>query len=304
MSTRPKAPQSRGFTLAEKRSLQFERVSLYAVLLVAVIAAIISFQAQRWFGLGMGLAWAAPLVPIAIDGFAIACSVGIVRSQGAGERARDRLSEWLGLSIALALSIAVNVQHTLATRAEDAARALAALVAASIPIVLAYGIHVYGRAMSRGLSAHVMADDPDQLRFDVAHLGDAAPVVERARPAAASNARGARPVTAARVDRPARPAEQAVAEARTAPVEERTAGGRRRIPAELEEQAYADYAAALDAGEPEWQGGVIAERLGGIDDGHARNIRLRWRARHAADQAITAEAAETAPRVERETSAA
>lgn len=179
----PKPPATRGFTLAEKRSLQFERVSLYMVLLVAIIAAVISFRALTDTGMRMGLGWSAPLLPLAIDGFAIACSVGIVRSQGAGEPGRERVSEWMGLFIALGLSVAGNVQHALVSRSESVPVLLAGLFAASIPVIVAYGIHVYGRAMSRGISAHVLADDPDQLRFDVTHLGDQAAPAPARKPA-------------------------------------------------------------------------------------------------------------------------
>ncbi|MGL5816625.1 MAG: DUF2637 domain-containing protein [Phycicoccus sp.] len=170
---RTRLPTARGFTVAEKRSVTFERIALYAVFLVAIIAAAISFQALMWVGTEMGLAWAAALVPIAVDGFAIACSVGVIRSQASGEPLRQRLSEWLGISGALGLSIAGNVTHALDIGTGRVPDALTIAVSAAVPVIVAYGIHVYGRAMVRGISAHVLASDPSQLHFDLAHLGDA-----------------------------------------------------------------------------------------------------------------------------------
>lgn len=168
----PRPPASRGFTLAERRSLTFERISLYAVFFVALVAAVVSFVAMAWVGKQLGMDWAAPLIPLAIDGFAIACSVGIVRSQASGDRLRERFSEWIGLYVALSLSIAGNVFHVLHTSTELLPTYLKVAFAASIPILLAYGIHVYGRAMSRGISAKVLADDPDKVRFDIQSLHD------------------------------------------------------------------------------------------------------------------------------------
>lgn len=183
MAARP--PLSRGFTLAEKRSLRFEQIALYAVFLVAVIAAIISFVAMRWVGVELGLGWAAPLVPLAIDGFAIACSAGIVRSQAATEPARERSSEWVGLFLALILSIAGNVQHVLATSSNALSPALKVPLAAAVPILVAFGIHVYGRALTRGISTRVLADDP--TRIQIGDLARAA--ASEARPARTAPAR-------------------------------------------------------------------------------------------------------------------
>lgn len=168
-----KAPPARGFTLAEKRSLQFEKVALYAVFFVAIVAAIISFVALESVGREAGLGWASILLPLAIDGFGIACSVGIVRSVSSGEGWRDRFSEWTGLVGALVLSILGNVHHSLAVGSPTLPDYVKVAYAGAIPMIVAYGIHVYGRAMTRGISAHVLADDPDQLVFGLTQLGDA-----------------------------------------------------------------------------------------------------------------------------------
>jgi fumarate reductase subunit D len=139
---------------------------------VAVIAAVISFQALRDAGLRMGLDWAAPLLPLAIDGFAVIASLGIIRSQGAGERFSARASEWLGLCFVLGLSVAGNVAHALDRMDPDFPRILAGLFGSAPPIIVAYGIHVYGRAMTSGVSRHVLVDDPDKIHFGLTHLGE------------------------------------------------------------------------------------------------------------------------------------
>ncbi|MFZ5848869.1 MAG: DUF2637 domain-containing protein [Actinomycetota bacterium] len=163
---------ARSFTVQEERTFRLERWSLYVQLAVAVIAAVISFQALRDAGLRMGLDWAAPLLPLAIDGFAVIASLGIIRSQGAGERLSARASEWLGLFFVLALSIAGNVAHALDKMDPDFPRILAGMFGSAPPIIVAYGIHVYGRAMNSGVSRHVLVDDPDKIHFGLAHLGE------------------------------------------------------------------------------------------------------------------------------------
>ena len=162
---------ARSFTVQEQRAFRLELWSLYVQLAVAVIAAVISFQALRDAGLRMGLDWAAPLLPLAIDGFAVIASLGIIRSQGAGERFGARASEWLGLCFVLGLSIAGNVAHALDKMDPDFPRILAGLFGSAPPIIVAYGIHVYGRAMTSGVSRHVLVDDPDKIHFGLTHLG-------------------------------------------------------------------------------------------------------------------------------------
>jgi fumarate reductase subunit D len=190
---------ARSFTVQEERAFRLERWSLYVQLAVAVIAAVISFQALRDAGLRMGLDWAAPLLPLAIDGFAVIASLGIIRSQGAGERLSARASEWLGLCFVLGLSIAGNVAHALDRMDPDFPRVLAGLFGSAPPIIVAYGIHVYGRAMTSGVSRHVLVDDPDKIHFGLTHLGEGGTVRTpgskrvTAQPAGRADAAGADP---------------------------------------------------------------------------------------------------------------
>ena len=208
----PKAPTARGFTLAERRSIAFEKLTLYLVLFVAIVAAVVSFVALTWVGQQFMQQQVAYLLPLAIDGFAIACSVGIVRSQASGEKAGERASEWLGMFIALGLSILGNVYHGLHTVTAAVPQFLVIAYSAAVPIIVAYGIHVYGRAMSRGISAHVLADDPDKLHFDVVHLGEET-MAQKAAPARIAKS-APRQVAAASAPRQQETARAAVAEAR------------------------------------------------------------------------------------------
>jgi len=214
-----KAPNARGFTIAERRALTFERVSLYMVFLVALIAAALSFIALRAVGSDAGLGQASFLLPIAIDGFGIACSVGIVRSVASGEGIRDRLSEWVGLFVSLGLSVLGNVHHALKVGAIDLPDYVKIAYSAAIPIIVAYGIHVYGRAMAKGISAHVMADDPDRVHFDLAHLGDhSAPPARAPRPTPRAQAQpAARAVAAPAAAQPSAQPEQVAARITDAP---------------------------------------------------------------------------------------
>jgi len=56
---------ARSLTVQERRAIRLERWSLGVQLAVAVIGAVISFQALRAAGLRMGLGWAAPLMALA-----------------------------------------------------------------------------------------------------------------------------------------------------------------------------------------------------------------------------------------------
>ncbi len=272
-----KPPPARGFTLAEKRALLFEQVSLYAVFLVALIAAVISFVALSAVGKQAGLGAASHLLPVAIDGFGIACSVGIVRSVASGEPMRERISEWFGLIAALALSILGNVHHSLDVGATELPDYVKIAYATAIPMIVAYGIHVYGRAMSRGISAHVMADDPDQLRFDVAHLGDDRTVARAAAPA-----RMTRAPRAVQAPEPARTTEAPRTEATRAPRAASTVGtDQARMRAAFDEAVRADPLTKPDAA-------ALHRELGlDCDKATSRRWVQRWWTEHEASMGMT-----------------
>jgi hypothetical protein len=199
MAPRIKLPVSRDFTLADKRNQRLERVTLAIVVAVAIIAAAISFVALKWVGEYINMGAIAFLLPLAIDGFGIICAFGIVRSQSMGEPLRKRLSEWVGLGYALGLSVAGNIVHALSaiTGAKPPIWLVIGFVSA-IPVIVAYGIHLLGRAIDGGVSAHVLASDPDKVQFGLAQIGDenrtaaSAPAPRKATPAPAPASQGPR----------------------------------------------------------------------------------------------------------------
>ncbi|MGH3331420.1 MAG: hypothetical protein ACRDPJ_08955, partial [Nocardioidaceae bacterium] len=64
------------------------------------------------------------------------------------------------------------VAHALDRMDPDFPRILAGLFGSAPPIIVAYGIHVYGRAMTSGVSGHVLVDDPGKIHFGLTHLGE------------------------------------------------------------------------------------------------------------------------------------
>jgi len=199
MAPRIKLPTSRGKTLAEVRTQRLERVTLAIVVAVAIIAAAISFVALKWVGEYINMGPIAFLLPLAIDGFGIICAFGIVRSQSMGEKLRKRASEWVGLAYALGLSVAGNIVHALSaiTGAKPPIWLVIGFVSA-IPVIVAYGIHLLGRAIDGGVSAHVLADNPDEVQFDLRQLGDEEPAA--AAPAPRKTTPKATPAPAPRME--------------------------------------------------------------------------------------------------------
>lgn len=262
---------ARGLTVDEKRARDFERVTLRIVLVVAVIAAVISFFAVSWVGQQMGmsvvLAW---LLPLAIDGFAVACSLGIVRSQAAGKSARSRVSEWLGLGYALSVSVVDNTVHALhAVTGMNVEVWLAVANASAVPVIVAYGLHILGRAMQGGVGGRQNADDPDRI-YDapIAHA-PAAPVARtHARTADRERAPERAPARAPRqtpqpVQAPI-PAPQPV-----------------RVYDEVDEAAYARYAADRDLGR-EWLSSEVGAAVG-VSPSQGSRRRAVWRNRYEAE---------------------
>ena len=274
-----RAPAVRGLTLSEDRALKFERVALYMVLTVSVIAAALSFVALSWFALEMGVERGAHyLLPLAIDGFAIACSVGIVVAHG-NPLQRDRARfEWGGLILAVVLSVIGNVFHALRLGSGELPAWAVVPMAAAVPVIVAFGVHVYVRALGRGVSSRIMRDDPD-------HIRDETPA--RTQPPRPPSARPPRPASSsARATEPGAPA------APGAPT------GARAEKGEAKERVYIDeYAVRLDAArtaggdwtQAEMQGGDIAELLG-CHKGSARKIRQTWRVRYEQERGVQFEA--------------
>lgn len=283
-----KAPRIRKKTFGDQRLIRIEKTSLPLVVAVAFIAALISFVALKWVGEYMGFVVTingvevsyAPLLPLAIDGFGIICALGIVRHHGAPvdeltsnydkfKHSFRNASEWGGLAVSLVLSMAGNIVHTL-NRVDGSVppRWLIVAYSIAIPGIVAYSLHLLGRAAHDSILARINVDDPDHIQMDVEGAAVPAP-----RPAAPSTPRQTAPASTAQTapSRPAtapRPAAEAVAQARTAPASARMADDE----ATVFEQYRADRAAGK-----EWTGKQIADTLG-MHEGAGRKKRARWNA--------------------------
>lgn len=198
----PKTPGPRGFTIQEVRALSIEKRTFHLTWVVALLAATMSFVALQWVGVESGMHnWIAPLLPLSIDGLGIICSFGIIRSAGAKQPFKHRASEWMGLGLSLVLSMLGNGAHALG----HVPPWLKIVYAVAVPGIVAYSIHVLGRYMDSGVSAHVLADDPDRVHFDLAQVGDPGPAPARASKPA-PRVQTSTPARAAGTPTPAQPA--------------------------------------------------------------------------------------------------
>jgi len=165
-------PDVRQRTLHEVRSMSFEKWTRWVVLGTALGAAAGSFLALMWIGKFMG--WAAPLLPITVDGLIIATSMGIIHSHAEDERWWHRSTRWFGLSAALAVSVWGNVLHAQAQHITYMPPYAIIVFGGVAPLFAAYGLHVYGLAItSDSLSENILAGDPTIVHRDVWKPGDA-----------------------------------------------------------------------------------------------------------------------------------
>lgn len=190
----PRPPVAREMTVGEKRALSTERASLPATVLVALVAAAASFSALIWCGRLMGMAHMAFALPVAIDGLGIMCALGVARHGGSF---RSAFSEWFGLGMSVTLSIAGNVAHALQVLPAE----LKVAFAASMPVIVAYGVHVYCRAIASGVSTRVFASDPTQIQLA---LDTATPAKSDTAPVPARRPVSRPPLAATTVARPER----------------------------------------------------------------------------------------------------
>lgn len=108
-----------------------QRISIGAVLLVALVAAVISYCHLRDLALEHGEGWRAGLIPLSIDGMLVATTSAIV-----GQRRQGRPAgwvPWLGLILGIVASLLGNV-------AGAHSDLIARLIAAWPPVALAVAI--------------------------------------------------------------------------------------------------------------------------------------------------------------------
>jgi hypothetical protein len=94
-----------------------QRITTLAVVLVAVVAAVGSYEHMRTLAESVGEGWRAWLLPFSVDGLAVAASMTMFVRRRAGERAGGLA--WSALLLGLGASLAANVaaaEPTLAGR--------------------------------------------------------------------------------------------------------------------------------------------------------------------------------------------
>jgi hypothetical protein len=83
------------------------RITTWAVLAVAAVAAIASYEHMRALAALAGEDWRAWLLPISVDGLAVAASMTMLVRRRAGQRAG--VLPWVALLLGLGASLAANV---------------------------------------------------------------------------------------------------------------------------------------------------------------------------------------------------
>ena len=83
------------------------RVTTASVLAVAAVAAVASYEHMRALAELAGEGWRAWLLPISVDGLAVAASMTMLVRRRAGERAG--VLSWVALLLGLGASLAANV---------------------------------------------------------------------------------------------------------------------------------------------------------------------------------------------------
>lgn len=126
----PAAPDG---TPQPSSSRPLRRVTVLAVVVVALVAAVASFDHQRQLAAAAGEDWRAWLLPLSVDGLVVAASMTMLARRRAGLPAGALA--WLSLGLGAAASLAANVaaaEPTVAGR----------LVAAWPPLALLLGFEL------------------------------------------------------------------------------------------------------------------------------------------------------------------
>jgi hypothetical protein len=94
-------------TTAAGLTTSVQRVTTGAVLAVAVVAAVASYEHMRALAAAAGEGWRSWLLPVSVDGLAVAASMTMLVRRRAGERAGGLA--WTALLLGLGASLAANV---------------------------------------------------------------------------------------------------------------------------------------------------------------------------------------------------
>jgi len=266
-----RTPTARGLTVEDARNRRLTKTTLWIIVFVSILAAVVSFQALLWVGSQLGAAWAAPIVPIAVDGISLVFALSIVDSETKGKPFAKRITLWTGLLLMLGLSVAGNIYHAIHVGTGLLPLWLTYAYAAAPPVIVFFGVHVLGKALSGGVDAHVLASDPDTVRFDITRVSE----YDRAHATQPGAPRAARTKTA-------QPAREVTAQPASQTREEKPAKAARTDPAR--EALFEEYRAGVARGE-RMDSNRIAEALE-IHPGNARTLRGKWDKRIAAELAI------------------
>lgn len=106
-SSGPRSAAALGPVARPAPSRAARRVTVAAVVLVAAVAAVASFDHQRELAVLAGEGWRAWLLPLSVDGLVVAASMTLLASRRAGQR--PGVLPWLSLVLGVAASLAANV---------------------------------------------------------------------------------------------------------------------------------------------------------------------------------------------------
>jgi hypothetical protein len=81
--------------------------TVMAVLVVAAVAAIVSYAHMRALGIRAGEGWRADILPLSVDGLLVAASLVLYVRRRAGLRAKAL--PWAGLMLGVSASVAANI---------------------------------------------------------------------------------------------------------------------------------------------------------------------------------------------------
>lgn len=132
------------------------------VVLIALVAAVVSYSHMRDFAHGAGEDWRAWFIPIAIDGLTVAASMTMFTRWRVGLPAGPLA--WGALGCSVAVSIAVNVADVAAVRIPSGMVTFITLVLAGwAPVALAVGVELIrqqSRAEEMGTPVEVEVSAP------------------------------------------------------------------------------------------------------------------------------------------------
>lgn len=151
------------------------RVATFAVALVAVVAAVVSYAHMQQLASQAGEGWRAHLLPLSVDGLLIAAAMSMVVSRLHGRR--PSALAWIALTLGIVASLAANVA---AAQPSTVGR----LVAAWSPLALALSFELLMQQIRRTRpEARAESGAPTMAATEAAPAADPTPKTPTPRPA-------------------------------------------------------------------------------------------------------------------------